>query len=260
MDNTEMINTRFAISTWSVHGLLQSGLPLLDLPAQLANHGINSVEICHFHFPTTERPYLLDLESALREAGVELLTLLIDDGDIALPDATARAADLQMMRSWIEVASVMGAKRARIGAGVQKATSEVIERSAAALSELAEFAGGSGVDVITENWRTTGINTNALLEILDRCEGRVGLLADTGNAEGLDKYDTLAKLLPRSVSVHFKARYRESGEIDRDDLERCVGLMKEAKFDGPVSLIYAETQNEWAGVDRLKEALRTVDR
>ena len=44
----------FAVSSWSLDGSLQSGLPLLELPAQLAEHGISTLELCHFHLPSTE--------------------------------------------------------------------------------------------------------------------------------------------------------------------------------------------------------------
>jgi hypothetical protein len=35
---------RLAISTWSLDGILHSGVPLLSLPAQLVQHGITLLE------------------------------------------------------------------------------------------------------------------------------------------------------------------------------------------------------------------------
>jgi len=55
---------RLAISTWSLHGQLQSGQALLDLPAQIAQRGIQTLEICHFHLPSTTPAYLAELRQA----------------------------------------------------------------------------------------------------------------------------------------------------------------------------------------------------
>jgi len=63
---------RLAISTWSLDGILHSGVPLLSLPAQLVQHGITILELCHFHLPTTELAYVHAVREALQAAGVEL--------------------------------------------------------------------------------------------------------------------------------------------------------------------------------------------
>jgi hypothetical protein len=63
---------RLAISTWSLDGILHSGVPLLSLPTQLVQHGITILELCHFHLPTTELAYVHAVREALQAAGVEL--------------------------------------------------------------------------------------------------------------------------------------------------------------------------------------------
>ena len=42
---------RLAISSWTVHGELSNGLDLLDFPNAAAEHGVHTLEICHFHLP-----------------------------------------------------------------------------------------------------------------------------------------------------------------------------------------------------------------
>src|SRR5258706_5285762 len=60
----------------------RGNFPLLEVPARLASMGIFAFEICHFHVPSRERSYVDELRDALKSADVELLTLLIDEGDI----------------------------------------------------------------------------------------------------------------------------------------------------------------------------------
>jgi sugar phosphate isomerase/epimerase len=246
---------RLAISTWTLHGQLQGQLDLLDLPAQIAEHGVQALEICHFHLPSTTPDYLAKLRAACQTAGVETYSILIDTGDITAPDADRRAADLQTIRDWIDVAAELGAGRVRVVAGMQPPTPEIIQLSASNLRELAHYAAERGVKTITENWHATSLDPRALLSILDQCQGAVGLCADIGNAEGPDKYATLAQLLPRASSIHFKARYTPDLRIEEADFTRCVELIEAADFQGIVTLIYGDTDREWAAVDQLGEAL-----
>jgi hypothetical protein len=78
--------THFAVSSWSLDGLLQSGLSLLELPQHLKAHDISLLELCHFHLPSTNATYLQTFRQALQKTEVELSSLLIDMGDIASPD------------------------------------------------------------------------------------------------------------------------------------------------------------------------------
>lgn len=250
---------RFAISSWSVDGLLQAGMPLVSLPAQMAQHGITTLELCHFHLPSTEPAYLDTLRQELSAAGIELYSILIDTGDIVSPDPVRRAADVQTIHDWIGVAAALGASAVRIDAGLQPPTPEVIEQSARQLRAFAQEGERQGVRVFTENWHTTSLEPAALVAILEQCAGQVGLCADTGNAEGTaDKYATLSQLLPYATSVHFKARYSDGGTIVQDDLQRCVQLIEQAEFAGVLTLIYAGKQQEWAEIERLRDALLSL--
>ncbi len=249
--------TRFAVSTWSLDGLLQTGTPLLDVPALLRQHGIGTLEICHFHLPGTDRAYLESLRERLQDASVELFSVLIDAGNIASADPAVQASDEAFIQHWIEVAATLGAERVRIDAGLEPASPEVIERSARRLRDFAQHAASVGLQVSTENWRTTSQDPDALLGILEGCAGMVGLCADTGNAEATaDKYQTLSRLLPVATSVHFKARYTPTGDLELEDLEHCARLIQEAHFDGVITLIFDRKRDEWAGIARLHEALR----
>jgi hypothetical protein len=141
---------------------------------------------------------------------------------------------------------------------MQPPTPDVIRLSVESLRELAGYADRRGVKTITENWHATGLDPRALLSILDQCQGAVGLCADIGNAEGPDKYATLAQLLPRASSIHFKARYTPDARIEEADFTRCLELIEAANFQGIVTLIYGDTDREWAAVEQLAAALRPL--
>lgn len=245
----------FAMSSWSVDGLLTSGFPLSDLPAAARDNGIGVLELCHFHLPTTEPGYLDALHANLSASGTTLFSLLIDTGDVTASDPDALGESLATIRHHIRVAARLGAERVRVSAGLRPPTPETLAQSAAQLGALLTYAAAHGLALSTENWQRTAHEPEDVLTILGAAPAGLGLCVDTGNAEGTpDKYRTLAQLLPHATSVHFKARMTD-GVIDQEDVRRCLERMNAASFHGPVSLIYDGKRDEWAGVAALRAAL-----
>lgn len=246
---------KFAISSWSVDGLLTSGLPLLELPAALKEQGIEVLELCHFHLPSTEPDYLASFRKALEEADTQLFSLLIDTGDIASPGPETLAESLETIRHYIDVAAELGAERVRVSAGLQPVTPDSLAQSAEQLTGLITYAAEQGVEVSTENWQLTSQQPEDVLTILAAAPRGLGLCVDTGNAEATpDKYRTLTLLMPHATSVHFKARM-QGEDIDQDDVARVLGLLRDASFSGPISLIYDRKRDEWAGIGAARAAL-----
>lgn len=229
-------------------------LALLDVPTKLAARGINTLEICHFHFPSTDPAYLMDLRVALEQAGVELYSVLIDAGDITAADPAKREAALQWIAGWLEIAGRCGAAGARVIAGDAEADAEgeAVRLSASGLRKLAAIGRDHGVQVFTENFRPLTRRPQPLLEILDTCEGEVGLCADFGNFSGPSKYDDLASILSCATSVHAKAHYPAPGQMEREDFVHCMNLAANSGFDGPYSLIFDGAGDEWESLAEIQ--------
>ncbi|MBV7332811.1 sugar phosphate isomerase/epimerase [Chloroflexi bacterium TSY] len=264
---------RIATSSWTLHdtlgrvfyehdgqgGVVNKGeestdaMSLLDLPAFVAKDGIRTLEVCHFYFPTTEDSYLAELKAALDEADVELANVLVDTGNLSNPNEAERQADIQMTKSWQDVAVKLDAKGTRIDCGLEPPTPDALSRSASSLQELYDYGAGIGLDTATENWRTTSKNADDLLEIMRQADRPLKLCVDFGNAAKTEnKYETMAALLPQSTSLHCKGIFSD-GELDTDEFRRCLSLTEEAGFDGHIALIYDQFDNEWEKVLRLKE-------
>lgn len=258
---------RIAVSTWSLHRLLgttyahdlttnaigpgedtygEGSESLLGLPSVLANQGYKRLEIVSFHMRSRDSIYLSELREQLRIAGVTLQTLLIDAGDITDPVNGAR--DTAWIAGWVEVANELGAENARIIAGKQKPTPENIERSIAALRQLADANAGSPLRLVTENWFDLLSSPAIVHEVLDRLEGRVGLLGDFGNWSGSTKYQDLASIFPRAELCHAKANFAD-GQLDEADYAGCLSAAEGAGYKGPYTLIFdAEHPHEWTGL------------
>ena len=253
--------SRASVSTWALHSLLgtcASGRPgdrdarlmdskpgsldLLDVPAHLASHGFRTMELCHFHIPDPSDAYLATLRSRIEESGIELWSTLIDDGDINHPTTGDR--DRQWSTEWIARAGALGSRCVRVVAGKQPTSRQTISRSAEQLLALAEIAENYGIRVLTENWFDTVSTPDALIELLELTEGRIGLCFDFGNWGGEDKYESLAAIASYATSCHAKCQYND-GIADAVDFRRCVGLTKQVGFEGPYTLVHGEPGKVW---------------
>lgn len=270
-----------SVSTWSLHRLLgplrwtvwdetarksktviqeqPERMTLLDLPAEAAKRGFRAVEICHFHFPSTEPAYLEQLKGAFTDAGISFDTLLLDYGDLSTTDSERAEVDTSLMRDWIRIASIAGARRIRIVAGeAQPEDAEAMELAAGRLLSLAEFAESLHVQVITENFKALTSTGESCMRLINKVGRSVGLITDFGNFGGEHKYAELAMMLPVSSEIHAKADCDVDGIPDRAEFQRCLDAVRESGFDGSIVIIYDGPGDMWDGIDRVRRLVEPL--
>ncbi len=281
------MTARVSVSSWSLHRALGSVwlddfsaekltppngaavLSLLQLPGMAAQHGIHTLEICHFHFPSRDPGYLAELSREAAGAGVEIYSVLIDDGDITAVDPQERAVQLDWIRGWIDTAGTLGAKAARVVAGEATVSARTrnladhpsIQMSARQLKALHAYGADQGVKVFTENFRPLSLKADHLVAILELCDGQITICADFGNFKGPDRYTEFAKIAPWATSGHAKAQYQADGAIIPDDLAGGIRVLKQNGFAGPLSLIFDQPMvADWTEWDYLDAMKRVADR
>jgi sugar phosphate isomerase/epimerase len=257
---------RLSLTSWSVHPLLQTTNPasngssadaalrLTELPGRMRDAGIGTLEICHFHIPSTDADYLSELRAAIDEAGIELFSILIDTGDISQADKTKQAADMRTIEHWIDVAAQLGAKVVRIIAGdAAPDDSDALERSIASLRVLSEYAQARGVRVLTENFKALASTAANCNRILDELGGTVGLCADIGNFPAASRVEEFSAVASRAESVHAKAAYSADGTIEPEQMRQCLDASAAAGFSGPYTLVFDRPAERWSGITVLKQ-------
>ncbi|WP_169196206.1 TIM barrel protein [Devosia sp. MC1541] len=262
---------RIAVSTWSLHRLLGTTYPhdldsnevtgmaetygsgtetLLGLPSVLANHGYNRLEIVSFHLRSRDPIYLAELRDQLNIAKVTLQTLLIDAGDMTDPIHHQR--DTNWIAGWVEVANALGAQNARVIAGKQKPRPETLAASLAGFKNLLKANSGE-TRIVTENWYDLLSTPESVHTLLDRLDGRVGLLADFGNFTGPNKYAELKSIFPRAELCHAKADFID-GVLNQDDYAQCISIAEAARYQGRYTLIFdAREPSEWHGLAKERD-------
>jgi hypothetical protein len=250
------------VSTWSLHRTLgryvapdsaaqggpfmegpaeSRGLTLLELPKALRQHGYGAVQICHFHLASTSPAYLAELRTALSDADITLEALLVDDGDLTDP---ARADEVEAwMGRWLDVATALGAARARLQVGRAAPTPELIQACADRLRRLADAH--PKVRIVIENDKGTMRDAEAVQALLAATGDAVGFLIDTGNWQGPNAEQDLARVASLAETCHAKCRFSGS-EPDADAFRRALRSLKAAEYDGPLALIYdSSDDDEW---------------
>ena len=240
-------------------------LDLLDMPAEIASHGVSTVDLCIQHIPSIERSYLAELRSAFEESKVELYQLLIDLGEVASADPAERSASIKLTKRWMEIAAELGSTGVRYVPGDSKPTPEAIRKSGEAFRELFDYCVQCGVEPATENYKFFNQKADDLLQVLDLSEREYGLVADFGNAQGPNKYDTLAKLMPRATAIHQWVEIDEDGTLNVEDSRHCLNMARDNGFDGPIMLlgghpydVYRGTRDLWGAVDELRGEVQAV--
>ncbi|MEZ4584153.1 MAG: hypothetical protein R3A10_21390 [Caldilineaceae bacterium] len=251
---------RLAVSTWSLHRTLgrppiygpdtaqpawtrpADALPLLDLPAKLADFGISTLEICHFSLPSTALgtwPTCAPLTMPAWSSGRCSSTAAT-----SLTRSTARAT---WRGSRIGCPWRGTGRHVRAVAGMQPPTPVTVDRSVTALRRIMDAAEQHGVHVMTENWHALMDGPDVVTEISTGCKAMwasvsTSVLARPGQIRGPGRHRPVRRLVPRQVRV------RRSRHARRRRLRLLPEIVDAAGFAGPYTLIYdGADADEWRG-------------
>lgn len=239
-------------------------LPLLGLPARLREMGLQACELGHFHLPALEEmtnAYAAEVRQAFGDAGVVLWSLLVDYGDLSSADPRRREADQRYVAGWVRVASQLGARHVRVVAGEGSPDDPAaVDRAVSSLGALADLGSELGIGILTENFRRLCSTAEVCGLICQRLEGRVHLTADFGNFPKASRLASLAAILPYARSAHAKAETDRDGTLDAADFGRLLDLAAGANFDGAYTVVYEGPGDQWDGVARTADLIRSHPR
>jgi sugar phosphate isomerase/epimerase len=225
--------------------------------------GVTAIELCQAQFDSADDTRIESLRAALDRAGIKVLTVPIDIGDLTTDSDAFRANDVARIEQWFEIAHRLGANYVRVNAGAPLGGAGETSRSVVgALRTLSDRARGLGMALLVENHGGLSSDPDFILRLLeDVGHDRLGLLLDVGNFEpligisharfrgeelpsaGLDLshvYENIERLAPVATLVHAKAIDPASDGTALIDLPRALGIVAASGYSGSVSV-------EWEG-------------
>jgi sugar phosphate isomerase/epimerase len=225
--------------------------------------GVRAIELCQLQFDSVADERIEALRAVLDEAGVKVLTMPIDVGDLTTDSDDFRANDVARIERWFEIAHRLGARYVRVNAGAPMGGAGEVSRGVVgALQSLSERARALGLALLVENHGGVSSDPDFITRLLDDVgRDRLGLLLDLGNFEplisishgrfrgeelptlGLDLshvYDNIEQLAPLASLVHAKAIDPASDGSPLIDLPKALGIVASSGYTGSVSV-------EWEG-------------
>jgi sugar phosphate isomerase/epimerase len=213
-------------------------MTLLDVLEFCAKQNFDAVDPTGYYFPGYPKVpsdrYLATFKKRAFELGLDVSGTGIRN-NFAAADKTARAADVQLAKDWIEVAAKLGAPVIRVFAGHEAPganRAEVSKWMAEDLRACAEHGQKFGVMVGVQNhgdFLKTGEQTIDMIKLVDH--DWVGVILDTGNYP-TDPYNEIAAVLPYTVNFQVKESPFGKDSPVRLDLDRFVKIVRDAGYRG----------------------------
>ena len=235
---------------------IKEPISIIDFPRIIRKrYSINKVELCQMHVLRQEPGYLAQVRGALEEAGVSVVNMPIDVGNISLENPDWRAEDIAEIKTWIDTAEYLGSPCVRVNSGhPQDAEHFDLQITINSYKELAAYCASKGMTVLLENHGGISADPRNIIKMVEGVASPAfKLCPDFGNFEDEVRYKGLKMMFPHAAMVHAKAHdFNEAGELDRYDFGRCMEIAKASGYDGPISIEFEGMGDEYEGIALLK--------
>jgi L-ribulose-5-phosphate 3-epimerase len=253
-----------------------------DFPEMIercARLGVPGIELLGVQFPDTAPATLAALKQHALRHGVALVAVSAHHNFVQADPAT-RAAEVEKLCGWIDVARALGAPAVRAFGGRWSTLPNFAEFMAASGEEpplpgyteedgyawnaeafraCVQRAEQAGVTLVLENhWGFTGTAAGVLRILEDVPSPWLRVALDTGNFNFRpEPYAEMAALAPHAAMVHAKT-YHGGGIFYTAELDypRIFGLLRAAGYQGWISLEFEGREHPDTGIPRSLELLR----
>jgi len=214
-------------------------------------YSVNKVELWQMHVLSQEPEYLAEVKGGLEEAGVSVVNMPIDVGNISLENPDRRAEDIAEIKTWIDTAEYLGSLCVRVNSGhAQDIEHFDLQITINSYKELAAYCASKGMTLLLENHGGISADPWNIIKLVEGVASPAfKLCPDFGNFEDEVRYKGLKMMFPHAAMVHAKTfDFNEAGEQDRFDFGRCMEIAKASGYDGPISIEFEGMGDEYEGI------------
>ena len=254
---------RYLPNSWRGTPKPDARMNLEDFIKFCGEQKLDAAELTAYYFPekVTEE-YLVSLKQLTFRHGLDISGTAIGN-DFCVPDETKLQAELDRAKQWIDYSAIMGAPVIRIFAGkVAKGDSEAaaIERCANTINQALDYAAKKGVFLALENHGGITATPAQMFKIIEQVNPSpwFGINLDGGNFRTDDPYRDLEQIAPLAINAQTKVAVAPNGTKEPADLERVVGILKQAGYRGYLVLEYEESEDPKKAIPPLLNRLREL--
>jgi sugar phosphate isomerase/epimerase len=214
---------------------------LFDLLDWCAKQNIKALDVTGYFFPGyPEVPTDEYINNFKRQAfllGIDISGTGIRN-NFASPDPAVRAADVELAKKWIVVASKLGAPVIRlfsgpVPAGYEDKWDEVAGWMIDCYKECALYGEKYGVIIGIQNHGDMLQTAGQCIKIINEVNSQwVGLIVDTGNFKTGDPYSDIEKVAPYAVNWQVKESVFGIGNETLTDFHRLIKILIKTNYRG----------------------------
>lgn len=268
---------KFSLNAYSFNDVLvakaspaKPAFTLFNLLDWCATQNIEAIDITGYYFPgypnvPTDK-YVYDLKSKAFKLGIDISGTGIRN-NFANPDPVQRAADVELVKQWIIVASKLGAPVIRLFAGeipkgYENKWKEVADWMIPCFKECAEYGSKHGVIVGIQNHGDMLQTADQCAYIMKAINSKwAGIIEDTGSFYTKNPYKDIAETVQYATNWQVK-EYIGAGATKKTDFVRIMRILKKSNYRGylPVETIKKKniSYNPFVGIPLLMKELHAA--
>jgi sugar phosphate isomerase/epimerase len=256
---------KLSLAAYSMRKYLDLKNPTMTLEQfieKCAEWGLEGTELTEYYFrKPVSAEYVMKLKRLAIRHALDITCTPIGNS-FTHPPGEARDKQVASVKNWIDVSADLGSAAIRIFAGgTPKGTDESTARKWAieSIEACLPHAEKRGVFLALENHGGVVATAEGMLEFAKAIKNDwFGFNLDGGNFHSEDPYAELQACAPYAVTCQVKAEISRKGKKEEADYKRIIGILREARYRGYVTLEYESAEEPLGAIPRHLEALRKV--
>ncbi len=234
-----------SLNVYSFNRLLRDGaIDLFDVLDFCAQHDFDAIDPTGYYFPgypaVPPDDYINKFKKKAFLLGLDISGTGVRN-DFAIPDPDKRAADIELVKAWIEVAAKLGSPNLRIFSGKSEhpdhSRDRVFEWMAQDIRACCQYGEKHGVLIALQNhneFLKTAADVDQLFERVD--SEWMGLNLDIGSYRAGDPYAEIERNIKRAVTWQIKENVWVNGVETPTNLKRLAGIIRRSGYRGYLPL------------------------
>ena len=236
---------KISLNVYSFNALLREGkIDLFDVLDFCAKYNFDAIDPTGYYFPGyPEVPadeYINEFKRKAFRLGLDISGTGVRN-EFAVPDASKRATDVEMIKKWIVAAAKLGIPNIRVFAGKDKhegySRDQVFAWMAKDLRTCCSFGKTYGVMIALQNhndFLKTADDVDRIFELVD--SDWLGLNLDIGSYRQKDPYEEIEQNIKHAVTWQIKENVWIDGKETPTDVNKLLKIIKKAGYRGYLPL------------------------